>query len=111
PTTVSAWGRLPAAHSDCVGRSRSPGEARRTTASHTGHYFTACLTEEIFRMLLEIFDDLVVVVAVTEVDLENGNAPVVFYLGIELDEIHLAREHLATRYPNPRLRHIAALDF
>ena len=35
----------------------------------------------------------------------------VLHLGIELDEVLLAREHLAARVPYPRLRDVAALHF
>ena len=116
--------RPPSASRACPGQSaaRPPAASARSrdarAAGKTGrrrrsgrHHFAARLPEQLLGVLLEVVDQLVVVVAVSEVDLADRNPPVILHFRIELDEVLFVREHLAARDPYSRLRDIAALDF
>ena len=55
-----------------TGRTR---EAGRTTRAHAGHDFASCPSEQFLGLLLEVRDQCVVVVRVSEVNLQNTGMP------------------------------------
>src|SRR6185437_10438153 len=107
-----AWSRIGRSVARlCVRRARSTRETHGTGFAHTRHGFAPCLPEPFLRSLLKVREQLSVVVAVSEMNVQHRDAPVVFHLRIEFDEVLFLRQHLAARNPNSRLRDIAALDF
>src|SRR5258708_22242067 len=93
-----------------VRRSWSTGKARGTASRHARYDFPSRFPEQLLCSMLEICDQLPVVIAVREMDLQRRNAPVVLHLGIQFDEVFLLREHFGARIPYASLSHVPALD-
>ncbi len=71
--------------------------ARRTHAGLRFGDLSARGEEKLARAIEKIRIHLLIVVTVRAVNLQDGNAPFVFDLGIDLDKVVFARQHLSSR--------------